>query len=184
MDGLTEEKWRVLSSEYLSRKPWFTVRHESLELPNGNRIPDYYVLEYPEWVNVIAVTPEDRLVLVRQYRHALGRIGFELCAGVCEKEDASILDSAKRELAEETGYGGGMWEEYMVLSANPATHTNLTHTFLARGVTPRGEAHPEETEFLSVHLFSPDEVRAMLERGEIMQSLMAAPLWKFLAREG
>ena len=72
------QKWQVLSSEYLSRKPWFTVRRESLELPNGNRIPDYYVLEYPDWVNVIAVTKAGKLLFVRQYRHGLGEVGVEL----------------------------------------------------------------------------------------------------------
>ena len=83
------QKWQVLSSEYLSRKPWFTVRRESLELPNGNRIPDYYVLEYPDWVNVIAVTKAGKLLFVRQYRHGLGEVGVELCAGVREKSDPS-----------------------------------------------------------------------------------------------
>ena len=56
MENLKTRKWKVLTSEYLARKPWFTVRHESLELPDGRRIPDYYVLEYPDWINVIAIT--------------------------------------------------------------------------------------------------------------------------------
>ena len=54
MENPKNRKWKVLTSEYLARKPWFTVRHESLELPDGRRIPDYYVLEYPDWINVIA----------------------------------------------------------------------------------------------------------------------------------
>ena len=90
------QKWQVLSSEYLSRKPWFTVRRESLELPNGNRIPDYYVLEYPDWVNVIAVTKAGKLLFVRQYRHGLGEVGVELCAGVREKSDPSPEAASRR----------------------------------------------------------------------------------------
>ena len=56
MENPKNRKWKVLTSEYLAREPWFTVRHESLELPDGRRIPDYYVLEYPDWINVIAIT--------------------------------------------------------------------------------------------------------------------------------
>lgn len=147
--------WKVLNSEYLAHEPWFTVRREAVELPGGARIPSYYVLEYPDWVNVIACTDDGRFLLIDQYRHGLGRTSYEIVAGVRDPQDATPLDAARRELYEETGYGGGEWKEYMVLSANPATHTNLTYTFLATGVQPafdaaprseRGHPHP------SVHL--------------------------------
>lgn len=69
MENPKNRKWKVLTSEYLARKPWFTVRHESLELPDGRRIPDYYVFEYPDWINVTAVTRDGRFVLIDQYRH-------------------------------------------------------------------------------------------------------------------
>ena len=65
-----DKPWQVLSSEYLFREPWLTVRRDHLLLPNGNHIPAYYVMEYPDWVNVIAITREGQFVLVRQYRHA------------------------------------------------------------------------------------------------------------------
>ena len=105
------QKWQVLSSEYLSRKPWFTVRRESLELPNGNRIPDYYVLEYPDWVNVIAVTKAGKLLFVRQYRHGLGEVGVELCAGVREKSDPSPDPAANcsKKPATAAASGGSSW---------------------------------------------------------------------------
>ena len=123
-----EEKnkaWKTVSSKYLFRRPWLTVRCEDMLLPNGNHIPEYYILEYPDWVNTIAITKEGKFVFVRQYRPGIGRTCYELCAGVCEKEDASPLVSAQRELWEETGYGNGNWQEYMLISANPSTHTNL-----------------------------------------------------------
>ncbi len=180
----SEEKtrsWKVLESEYLIRRPWLTARRDKVELPNGSVIPEYYVLEYPDWVNVIALTKEGRLVLVRQYRHGLGVTRYELCAGVCEKEDASPLVSAQRELSEETGYGGGEWSEYMVLSANSSAMDNLVYTFVAVGVEPLGEAHPESTEDLTVHLVTPKELVDMLRRGEFIQALHAAPLWRYAA---
>ena len=105
----------------------------------------------------------------------------ELCAGVCEKEDASPLVSAQRELWEETGYGKGNWQEYMVISANPSTHTNLTYCFLATDVELIDHQHLEATEDISVHLLTLEEVRSLLDKNEIMQALNAAPLWKYIA---
>ena len=97
MENPKNRKWKVLTSEYLARKPWFTVRHESLELPDGRRIPDYYVFEYPDWINVTAVTRDGRFVLIDQYRHGLGETSYEIPAGVTEPSDASLLDAAQLE---------------------------------------------------------------------------------------
>ena len=176
-----EKAWKTVSSKYLFRRPWLTVRCEDMLLPNGNHIPEYYILEYPDWVNTIAITKDGKFVFVRQYRPGLGRTSYELCAGVCDKEDASPLVSAQRELWEETGYGKGNWQEYMVISANPSTHTNLTHCFLATDVEPIDHQHLEDTEDLSVHLLTFEEAKQLLENNEIMQSLNAAPLWKYVA---
>lgn len=172
---------KILSSEYLHRAPWLTVRKESLEFPDGRLVPEYYVLEYPDWINVIAITDDERFVLVRQYRHGLGRTSYELPAGVREPGDATQLDAARRELLEETGYGGGEWRKFMVLSANPSTTNNLTYTFLARGVVKLKDPELDATEHLTTHLLEGDEVKRMLEEGEFIQSLMAAPLWKFFS---
>ena len=168
-------------STYLHRKPWLTVRSERVELPNGNQIPEYYVFEYPDWINVIAITKEHKFVFVRQYRHGLGETSFELCAGVCEKEDPSPLVSAQRELLEETGFGNGEWTEYMTVSANPGTHTNLTHCFLATDVEQVTTQHLEDTEDLTVHILTLDEVKELLETDQIKQAIHAAPLWKYFA---
>ena len=175
------EKWEVLKSEYLFKEPWFTARRDTVKLPNGNQIPAYYILEYPDWINVIAITKDGKFIFVRQYRHGLGQVNYELCAGVCEKEDDSPLQSAQRELLEETGYGNGQWTEYMVISANPSTMTNLTHCFLAKDVERISDQHLEATEDLSVHLLTLEEVRELLTTDQIKQALMAAPLWKYMA---
>ena len=91
------------------------------------------------------------------------------------------MDAAKRELLEETGFGGGEWTPWMTISANASTHTNLTHCFLAMGVEPIGEQHLDNGEDIKVRIFSRDEVLDMLRQGEVWQSLMAAPLWKYFA---
>ena len=136
------------------------------------------MLEYPDWVNVIAITRDGRFVMERQYRHALGRINFELPCGVMESGETP-LEAAKRELQEETGYGNGEWKELMVLSANPSTMTNITHCFLATNVEKIYNQKLDATEDLSVHLLSREEVVNLLRRNDIIQSLMVAPLLKF-----
>ena len=176
---MKDMKWKKLSSEKLHNEPWFTVRKESVELPTGAVIPDYYVLEYPDWINVIPVTGDKKIVLVEQYRYALGRVSLEIPAGVCEKEDGSLLASAQRELLEETGYSGGNWSYLASFSANAGTHTNLSHTFVAENVELTAPQSLDEGEAIKVHLFDREEVLQMLIENRFVQSLLAAPLWHY-----
>lgn len=171
--------WKVLRSEYLFKEPWFTARRERVELPNGNVIPSYYVLEYPAWVSVIGLTKEGKMVMERQYRHGLGRVSYELCAGVVETSDVSCMEAAKRELWEETGYGKGDWKPYLTTSANPSTHTNLSYCFLATGLEKLSEPHQEKTEDIAVELLEPEEVKRLLVNDEIVQATQAVALWKY-----
>lgn len=183
MEKPENRPWEVLSSEYLAREPWFTVRRERLRLPDGRIVPSYYVFEYPAWVNVIAITRDGHFVMIDQYRHGLGETDYEITAGVVEPTDASLLAAAQRELMEETGYGGGQWRELMTLSANPATQNNLTHTFLVTGVERQGDQHLDPTEDLRVHLFTEEQVLELLRTGAIRQALMAAPLWRYFCEK-
>lgn len=184
MENLKNRKWKVITSKYLARKPWYTVRHECVELPDGRQIPDYYVFEYPDWVNVIAITKEHKFVFISQYRHALEETAYEIVAGVSEPSDTSMLEAAKRELLEETGFGGGEWKPWMVIAPNPATQNNLTHCFLAEGVEPLTAQHLDATEDIRVHLLTANEVSELLRTNRIRQALMAAPLWKYAAEKG
>lgn len=177
----TEEdarQWKVLSSEYLIRRPWLTARKDVLQLPDGRINPEFYVLEYPSWVNVIAITADDRFVMVRQYRHGLGRMSTELCAGVVEAGEEP-LDAAKRELAEETGYTGGRWSLQCVISGNPSTTNNLTYCYLAEGVSLTESQHLDPTESITVLTLSHDELIHLMMSDAMKQSLMLAPLWRY-----
>lgn len=169
---------QILDSEYIIKRPWLTARCDRLLMPNGNINPEFYVLEYPSWVNVVAITDDSRFVMVRQYRHGLGVISTELCAGVVEDGEEPI-DAAKRELLEETGYTGGEWSLQCVISGNPSTTSNLTYCFLATGVTPTGTQHLDATEDIEVLTLSRSELLDMMERDEMKQALMLAPLWRY-----
>lgn len=173
-------KWQLVKSERLFNRPWLTVRRDTVRLPNGVIHPEYYVLEYPKWINVIAITPQGEYVMVKQYRHGLGIVATELCAGVVE-EGEEPLEGAKRELLEETGFGGGEWELTMVISANPGSQNNLAYCFTARGVTRQAGQHLDETEDIKVELLTDSQVYEMLINDRLKQALMAAPLWKHFA---
>ena len=181
MQMLKQDKWKTLSSEYLFNRPWLTVRRDSYELPDGRIVPEYYILEYPDWVNTLAITKDGKFVFVSQYRPGLKRNDYELCAGVSEKSDRNMEAVARRELLEETGFGGGRWREYMVISANPSTTDNLTHCFLAEDVESVGKVHQDATEDVRIHLLTLDEVRELLVSGAVKQATHLAPLWKYFA---
>lgn len=178
MEKYEDRKWEVLHREYLYREPWFTARRDHVRLPNGQEIKDYYVLEYPDWVNTIAITRDGEFVMVRQYRHGIEETRYELCAGVCEPNETP-LQAAQRELLEETGYGHGKWLPLMNISGNTSTTNNLTHCFLATDVERISDQHLDDAEDLSVHLLSEQEIWNLLQNDQLRQSLMVAPLWKY-----
>ena len=173
-----DKRWKILKSEYYVRRPWMTARKDCVEYPDGRINDEYWVLEYPEWVNVIAITKEGKMVMERQYRHGAGLTAYELPCGVVEKGE-SPLEAAKRELMEETGYGGGYWEELMVISANPGSQNNMAHCYLAKDVEKQGEQKLDATEDLEVFLLEQDYVKSLLLNNQIVQALMIGPLYKY-----
>ena len=172
------KKWEILSSEYLFRRPWLTARRDHVRLPSGVEHNEFYILEYPTWVNVIAITKDGKFIVERQYRHGIQDVRYEICAGVCEEGEEPI-EAAKRELLEETGYAGGTWRHFMWLSGNASSTTNYSHTFIAEGVEPVAGQSLEPTEDIEIYLMTEQEVFKLLEDGEFVQSLMAAPLWRY-----
>lgn len=183
-NAISEEgKWKVVKSEYLfNRPPWLTIRRDCVELPSGRQNPEFYVLEYPDWVNVIAITEEGKFVMEKQYRHGLGKTCYEIAAGVIEKGETP-LEAAKRELLEETGYEGGQWKEAMAISGNPSVTSNISHCFIARGVRKVSDQNLDSTEDLSVILMDKEQVWDLLVNDQIKQALMAAPLWRYFSLE-
>jgi len=129
MDNL---KWEKLSSEYVIQKPWATMRKDTCRMPDGTIVDDYYVLEYSEWANAIAITEDNEVLLIKQYRHAADVVLLEIPGGVVDAgEDPKA--AIRRELLEETGHQFDDIEFISVIYPNPSTGTNRCHAFLARG---------------------------------------------------
>ena len=113
--------WEIVSSYYLLKERWLTVRKDHVRMLSGVEMEDYYVLEYSDWINVLAITKDGKYVVERQYRHGTQSTDYELCAGTVEKGE-DPLAAAQRELLEETGFVGGEWELLCISTPQPLGH--------------------------------------------------------------
>ena len=176
------KKWTLIESSYLFKHKYLTVRKDKVVTQRGVIIPDYFVIENPNWINVIAITEDGLFVMEEQYRHGLGIIEYELCAGMID-DDETPLEAAKRELKEETGYGGGDWQLFMRSSPNPSSMNNVNYTFLATGVKKLFKQELDKRECINVTLMTKKEVKSLLNDDKITEGIMQAPLWKYFANK-
>jgi len=170
------EKWTLLDSKYIIQRPWATLRVDKLQLPNGYIKEEYYVLEYPTWVNMVAFTEDNQLLFVRQYRHGASKILIELPAGVVD-EGEEPEEAARRELLEETGYAFESIEYICQLYANPATSGNLTYTYVLKGGKKVQEQQLDSSEDIEVVAMGIAEAKQLLFDNNIGQSLHASALF-------
>jgi 8-oxo-dGTP pyrophosphatase MutT (NUDIX family) len=175
--------WKVLDSEYLFNEPWLTIRKEKCELPDGRIMPAYYVLEYPSWVTAFALTEDNKVVLVKQYRHGLEVVSTELPGGVVDKGE-TLEAAIARELVEETGYIFSSYEFIGKICANPATSNNYMHMFLAKGGRKVAEQSLDATEDVEVEICSIEEVKQLVRENKIVQSLHTATIFYALEKLG
>lgn len=153
-DGITEVgKWETVSSEYLFRHPELTVRKDAVRLPDGRTAPEFYVLEYPDWVSIIAIDENGKYVMGHQFHYGIGKTCYEIAIGVIKGDEWTLLTQ---------------------LSGDPSTTNNITHCFLATEVKKAKAHHLDSTEDLEAFLLSESDVRYLLEHGQIRQVLMAA----------
>ena len=167
--------WSVLSTEYIHRGNWATLRVDKCRMPDGRVKPEYYVLEYPDWACALAITEDKQVLLVRQYRHAAQLVSLELPGGVIEAgEDAAT--AIKRELLEETGYAFEQVELLNTIYANPATGNNRTHCFLALNGKKTQQQRLDEHEEIIIELYTIAELKQLIADKKIPQALHLATL--------
>ena len=163
-------KWKVLSSEYITKHPYFTARKDVCEMPDGKLVPAYFVVELPESVCAMAITLEGEVILVKQYRHPIGEILSELPGGFVDKgEDPKT--AIVRELLEETGYEFTQIDELGKVAGNPGVLTGYTHLFLARGGRKIAAQNLDANEQIEIILTPLKTVKEQLKNNEFVQAL-------------
>lgn len=164
-------KWKTLTSEYLFNDRWFKVRRDRCETPGGKIVDPYYVYEFSTWVGALPVTEEGKIIMVKQYRHALGETCIEIPGGCVDDTDANVEYAIARELLEETGYTFSSFDYLGEISPNPSTNSNLLHMFLARGGKKVAEQKLDENEEIEVLEMSMDELKQLLRENKIIQGM-------------
>lgn len=157
------------------------VDHDRYLLAGNGRPNDFTVIRTSDWINVIPVTPEGRLVFIRQYRHGTREVTVEIPGGAIDAGDADPRAAAERELLEETGFKAGKWESLGYVTPNPALQDNRCHTFLAKDAFRFAEPRFDPFERIEVVLFSPEEARDALRNGTVTHGLVLAAFGLFFA---
>lgn len=176
-------KWRVTTSRYVHKDRWLTVRADDCLTDDDVSIAPFYVLEYPDWVHIVALDATGNVLLVRQYRHGLGDFSLELPAGAIDPADADPLSAAARELLEETGCAGDMTLAGLT-TPNPSTHANVIHTVVAHDVRRVAAPADDPTERLEL-LWTPiDEAIRLALGGQMVAAIQVASLLTGLIQAG
>lgn len=173
------ELWHKLSHEHGPDMMIFRPRYDMLRNPRNEHVFKRLVLETPDWVNVVALTSDRRLVVVRQYRFGTSKLTLEIPGGVIDRGEEHA-HAAERELREETGFTSRKWTYLGCVEPNPAFHTNLCHHWLAQDCERTHELELDHGEDIRLGTLSLDEVRAQIHSGAIRHALVITALSRVL----
>lgn len=170
------DSWPRISSEAIADCRIFKVREDLCERETDGKRSTFFVIECPDWVNVIALTPEKEVVLVEQYRYGTEEILLEIPGGVIDGDEDPAV-AAKRELLEETGYTAGKWVCLGKSLPNPAMQNNTVHHYLALDCEKTAETDLDEHESLVTRVLPLSELGDLVRDGKIVPSQVVAAFY-------
>lgn len=165
------DTWKVKKSEQINSYRIFSTRKDTSESQVNGDQHDFYVIQSPDWINVIPVTADNDIVLIKQFRHGTQSVTIEIPGGMVDRGEEP-LEAARRELLEETGFTSGNWEKLGVVHPNPAIMDNSCHIYLARDAEKTREPRFDGTEDIETILYPAGKVREMITDGRITHSLV------------
>jgi ADP-ribose diphosphatase len=173
--------WETLGSELVFDHRWYRLRRETVRLPSGRIVDDYFVSERPDVVLVFALTPDERVVFVRQWKQGRRAFLTELPGGMCDPGEPP-LETAARELLEETGYACAELTAIGMFEQDPTKASNTIVSFLGAGAVVAGEPSWDEQEELEVVLIPVGELTAAIRAGRITSAGTVATIYRALDR--
>ena len=171
--------WPIRKTRELIGTRIFSVVAHMSRSPRTGREQEFYVLHTPDWVNVVPLTDDGQVVLVRQFRHGTRDFTLEIPGGMVDPDDPDPGEAARRELLEETGYAASRVEFLGKISPNPAIHNNFCHSYLATGLTYHGPQELDNGEDIEVELVPVSRIPAMIARGDIVHALVVVAFCYF-----
>jgi len=171
--------WPVINSRYEHNYRIFSLRIDRVRSPRTKGEYDFFTLEAPAWVNIIPLTRDHRVVMVKQWRHGIKAATLEIPGGMVEG-DHSPQEAAIRELMEETGYRPKEVLYLGFVHPNPAIQDNACHTFLALDCELAGPQEQDEKEDISVELVPFEDIPRLIRDGIISHALVICAFYRYL----